>query len=212
MQAGNYIDFIEPFIRRSDLDTLEPSVEVTHAYRAMMLRLFTLHQQYMNVIDIVDMEGVVESHFEVNLKLEALRDGSYLYIVMYGVSTAEDPFTDVSVNISEHDQEGNAWRSFVYQEHDGGVYRKDNEDKESLSSYHFSYIDYVETYAELLKHRDSEWDAVKKEANDAYLQLINLTENVKLEASVGLNDLPVDEHEINQLRDILFQAQPIAVE
>ncbi|MDB5161569.1 MAG: hypothetical protein JWM52_77 [Candidatus Saccharibacteria bacterium] len=210
MRAGNIIEFIQPFIRQGDADPVEPSAETLELFRALMLRLCIKHNMVLSSFDVVDDDsGEVESHFEIILRIEVPQDKSYLHIVIYGQTSLSEPFKDICVNLGEHDAMGMAQRSYTYRENDEQVYRTDNEDRGLLSDFHFSYIDYVETYAELFRQKTSEWDAERDEAQRAFEEISNLNQNAELEALVGLNHLPVGKDEIEKLGRVLLYAKPV---
>ena len=213
MQAGNFIDFIQPFFGRDSHDTTEPTEETAVVFQAMMLRLCLQHVESLETVDFMDEDtGEMESHFEIRLKIEAPKDGSYLYIVLYGSSSPSEPIKEVCVNISEHAQDGAMQKSYTYKEYEGKVYRSDNEDRELMRDYHFSYIDFIETYDELLKSKDSEWSAERNLAKEAFDYLSNLNENADLEAAVRLNHLPVGLQEIMNLGKLLNFGKPVKAE
>ncbi len=210
MQAGNFIDFIQPFFGQDGRDTTEPTEETAVVFQALMLRLCLQHAESLETVDFMDEDtGETESHFEIRLKIDAPKDGSYLYIVLYGSSSPSDPIKDICVNISEHAQDGAMQKSYTYKEYEGKVYRSDNENRDLMRDYHFSYIDFIETYDELLKSKDSEWSAERNLAKEAFDYLSNLNENADLEAAVGLNHLPVDLQEIINLGKLLKYGKPV---
>jgi|GEM_PF-6725256 len=213
MQAGDKLNFIEPLTLDASEVTVERAQAAQQVFRDLFVKLLVGDEKALLAVKLVQPNGV-STLMEAAWRLDA-PDGSYLYVVAYVEDTGEESLPDGVVQIAEHSPAGAIMSSHAYSIEEGrGVTRRDVIiDPKDLETHpvfqHFSFILMYKALAELSMLSQSEWDADREVAESAFSEMQRIEEEGDIVSSMGLNNQPVDAHELQSLAELLADAQPV---
>jgi hypothetical protein len=207
MQAGDRVEFIEPFDGewriRSDMEHMYSR----ETFRTLYDEMYATFSGVVRKTDkLLTSEKLISRMGQntltfVDLPMRVLfEDGSYLYIVL----------DDGSIHVEEHDDSGILGKSHRYDvDKYGRVIRGDCELAEwGAIIVHHNRAEVMDSLLGILDLVESEWDRDTEVAGEIFEGLTNDMKNGQLDTRMKFNNQPVSIEELEQLAKLVRSATP----
>lgn len=218
MQAGDQLNFIEPFSgepQHSLAESEKISLEDLATLNVVLKRFITDNKENVHSFDVLESYGMV-SIDEASYKLE-MPDGSYLHVLVF-VTKFDQGIIEFGISVMEHldDAVFNGGYTYIYDADEGlirskalkddpGTYDEDDDDIRKL---HFTISDLYENREELYDMEQSEDPDVVAHALEARAQLGSEIQFDELMQAQGMDSQPPHPGELEKLRELIWDAEP----
>lgn len=220
MQAGDSLNFIEPFLGAERVDgASEEKISKEDLAILAQIKEQYIDRQQENVhsFEVFESYGFL-TVFEASYRLD-MPDGSYLHIVVFG-SQVEDGVLDFGISLNEHLVDGVYNGGYVYMYDDEGFVRstsradeepeldEDGEMSDDHRKLHFMVSDLYESRDALNELKFSDDPELREHAERAEERLAAELEFDEVMKASGFDSCPPPPGELAQVLTLIQDADP----